>query len=128
QFPCGSITGAPKIRAMELMQQVERGPRGTYCGAIGRIDANGDAAFNVAIRTIRLTPGENERQHAVLGVGGAIVADSEGMAEWRECLVKGGFARGAAGRFDLIETMRFDPEAGVPRLERLLERLKVSAA
>jgi len=127
-FPCGSITGTPKIRAMELIQQVERDARGPYCGAIGRIDATGDAAFNVAIRSIRLTPGENERHQAVLGVGGAIVADSEGMAEWRECLVKGGFARGAAGGFDLIETMRFDPDAGVPRLERHLERIKASAA
>ena len=127
-FPCGSITGTPKIRAMELIHEVERDARGPYCGAIGRIDANGDAAFNVAIRTIRLAPGENERHHAVLGVGGAIVADSEGMAEWRECLVKGGFARGAAGGFDLIETMRFDPDVGVPRLERHLERIKASAA
>ena len=127
-FPCGSITGTPKIRAMELIHRVERDARGPYCGGIGRIDANGDAAFNVAIRTIRLTPGENERHHAVLGVGGAIVADSEGMAEWRECLLKGGFARGAAGGFDLIETMRFDPDAGVPRLERHLERIGASAA
>jgi para-aminobenzoate synthetase/4-amino-4-deoxychorismate lyase len=127
-FPCGSITGTPKIRAMELVHEVERDARGPYCGAIGRIDGNGDAAFNVAIRTIRLTPGENERHRAVLGVGGAIVADSEGMAEWRECLVKGGFARGRAGGFDLIESMRFDPDEGVPRLERHLERLKTSAA
>jgi para-aminobenzoate synthetase/4-amino-4-deoxychorismate lyase len=127
-FPCGSITGTPKIRAMELIQEVERDARGPYCGEIGRIDGNGDAAFNVAIRTIRLTPGENERHHAVLGVGGAIVADSEGMAEWREAQLKGGFARGAAGGFDLIETMRFDPDEGVPRLERHLERLKASAA
>ena len=127
-YPCGSITGTPKIRAMELIHEVERDARGPYCGAIGRIDADGDAAFNVAIRTIRLTPGENERHHAVLGVGGAIVADSEGMAEWRECLVKGGFARGAAGGFDLIETMRFDPDVGMPRLERHLERIKASAA
>ena len=127
-FPCGSITGAPKIRAMELIQQVERDARGPYCGGIGRIDANGDAAFNVAIRTIRLTPGENERHHAVLGVGGAIVADSEGMAEWRECLVKGSFARGAAGGYDLIETMGFDPATGVARLEAHLERIKASAS
>jgi para-aminobenzoate synthetase/4-amino-4-deoxychorismate lyase len=127
-FPCGSITGTPKIRAMELIHEVERDARGPYCGAIGRIDGNGDAAFNVAIRTIRLTPGENERHHAVLGVGGAIVADSEGMAEWREAQVKGGFASGAAGGFDLIETMRFDPDTGVPRLERHLERIKASAA
>ncbi len=127
-FPCGSITGTPKIRAMELIHQVERDARGPYCGAIGRIDGNGDAAFNVAIRTIRLTPGENERHQAVLGVGGAIVADSEGMAEWRECLVKGGFARGAAGGYDLIETMRFDPDDGLAWLELHLERLKASAA
>ncbi|HYD24878.1 MAG TPA: aminodeoxychorismate synthase component I [Croceibacterium sp.] len=127
-FPCGSITGTPKIRAMELIDAVERDARGPYCGAIGRIDASGDAAFNVAIRTIRLTPGENQRHHAVLGVGGAIVADSDGMAEWREAQVKGGFARGAAGGYDLIETMRFDPAEGVPLLERHLERIKASAA
>jgi para-aminobenzoate synthetase/4-amino-4-deoxychorismate lyase len=127
-FPCGSITGTPKIRAMELIDEVERDARGPYCGAIGRIDGSGDAAFNVAIRTVRLTPGENDRHRVVLGVGGAIVADSEGMAEWRESLVKGGFARGAAGGHDLIETMRFDPDSGVPRLERHLERIKASAA
>jgi len=57
-----------------------------------------------------------------------IVADSQGMAEWLECLVKGGFARGAAGGHDLIETMRFDPDAGVPRLELHLARIKASAA
>ncbi|MXP40428.1 aminodeoxychorismate synthase component I [Altererythrobacter soli] len=127
-FPCGSITGAPKIRAMELIHQVERDARGPYCGAIGRIGPNGDAAFNVAIRTIRLTPGENDRHHAVLGVGGAIVADSDGMGEWRECLVKAGFVRGAAGGHDLIETMRFDPESGIELLELHLERIKSSAA
>jgi para-aminobenzoate synthetase/4-amino-4-deoxychorismate lyase len=127
-FPCGSITGAPKIRAMELIDAVERDARGPYCGAIGRIDAGGDAAFNVAIRTLRLTPGENQRGRAVLGVGGAIVADSEMMAEWRECLVKGGFVRLAAGGADLIETMRFTPEEGVPLLELHLERIKASAA
>ena len=127
-FPCGSITGAPKIRAMELIQQVERDARGPYCGSIGRIDGNGDAAFNVAIRTLRLTPVENHRGHAVLGVGGAIVADSEGMSEWRECLVKGAFLRRDAAGFDLIETMGFDPEAGIARLELHLERMKASAA
>ncbi len=127
-FPCGSITGTPKIRAMELIDEVERDARGPYCGAIGRIDGGGDAAFNVAIRTVRLTPGENARHQVVLGVGGAVVADSQGMAEWREAVVKGGFARGAAGGHDLIETMRFDPDVGVPRLERHLERMKASAA
>lgn len=131
-FPCGSITGAPKIRAMELINEVERDPRGPYCGAIGRIgslpDGSPDAAFNVAIRTVRLTPGENNRHKVVAGVGGAIVADSKGMEEWRECLVKGGFLRGVASGADLIESMRFDPAEGIALLELHLERMKASAA
>ncbi|MBP6554700.1 MAG: aminodeoxychorismate synthase component I [Novosphingobium sp.] len=126
-FPCGSITGAPKIRAMELIDEVERDARGPYCGAIGRIDAAGDAAFNVAIRTLRLTPGENGRGRAVLGVGSAIVADSQPIDEWRECLIKGGFVRLRAGGADLIETMRFTPDEGAPLLELHLERIKASA-
>ncbi len=132
-FPCGSITGAPKIRAMELINATERDARGPYCGAIGRIDTNGDAAFNVAIRTLRLTPGENGRGKAVLGIGSAIVADSESLPEWRECLVKGGFVRRSssdmtAAGFDLIETMGFTPETGIPLLDLHLERIKASAA
>jgi para-aminobenzoate synthetase / 4-amino-4-deoxychorismate lyase len=132
-FPCGSITGAPKIRAMELIDDMERDARGAYCGAIGRIDASGDAAFNVAIRTMRLTPEENRRGKAVLGVGSAIVADSTALAEWRECLIKGSFVRQAsqqvaAADYDLIETMAFTPEVGIPLLEQHLARLKDSAA
>jgi para-aminobenzoate synthetase/4-amino-4-deoxychorismate lyase len=137
-FPCGSITGAPKIRAMELIDDIEPSARGPYCGAIGRIDAGGkngtgEAAFNVAIRTLRLSPPENGSGQAVLGVGSAIVADSEALPEWRECLVKGGFVsqstepQSAAG-FDLIETMAFTPDAGIPLLELHLERMKASAA
>jgi para-aminobenzoate synthetase/4-amino-4-deoxychorismate lyase len=132
-FPCGSVTGAPKIRAMELIAQVEPNPRGPYCGSIGRIDPSGDAAFNVAIRTLRLDHGGADgTNRAVLGVGSAVIADSQALPEWRECLVKGGFVRqsgqGAAARFDLIETMRFTPEEGIPLLELHLERLRVSAA
>jgi len=132
-FPCGSITGAPKIRAMELIGEVERDARGAYCGAIGRIGADGNAAFNVAIRTLRLTPIENEQGSAVLGVGSAIVADSEALSERRECEVKAGFARRSspdhtAPAFDLIETMAFDPETGVAMLELHLSRMKASAA
>jgi len=131
-FPCGSITGAPKIRAMELIDAIENAPRGPYCGAMGRIDPNGEAAFNVAIRTLRLTPIENDRGHAVLGVGSAIVADSDPMAERRECEIKAGFVRKSAPeltapRFDLIETMRFEPETGIGLLELHLERMKASA-
>ena len=131
-FPCGSITGAPKIRAMELIDEVEREPRGPYCGAIGRIGADGDAAFNVAIRTLRLTEIENGRGKAVLGVGGAIVADSEARTEWREAILKGAFARSSspdhrAAQFDLIETMRFSPDEGIAHLEEHLLRMKQSA-
>ena len=142
-FPCGSITGAPKIRAMELIAQAEPNARGPYCGAIGRIDpaapqsaaiAGGEAAFNVAIRTLRLAPDRNgpaaaaSGGRAVLGVGSAIVADSDGMTEWRECLIKGGFVRASAGGFDLIETMAFTPESGIALLELHLERARASAA
>ena len=130
-FPCGSITGAPKIRAMELIDAVERDARGPYCGAIGRIDPAGadgtsDAAFNVAIRTLRLDPASGR---ATMGVGSAIVADSEPLDEWRECVLKGGFVgRSMAAQCDLIETMRFDPADGVPLIEFHLERMKTSAA
>jgi para-aminobenzoate synthetase / 4-amino-4-deoxychorismate lyase len=120
-FPCGSITGTPKIRAMELIAEVERDSRGPYCGA----------AFNVAIRTLRLTPGEGEANvggRAVLGVGSAIVADSDVGSEWRECMVKGGFVRQATASFDLIESMLFTPEEGIALLELHLERIKASAA
>lgn len=132
-FPCGSITGAPKIRAMELIDTLECDPRGPYCGAIGRIDASGDAAFNVAIRTVRLSAQENGTGLAVLGVGSAIVADSDALPEWRECVVKGGFVRqssgqAAAANFDLIETMAFTPDDGIALLELHLERIKSSAA
>lgn len=131
-FPCGSITGAPKIRAMELIAVTEGAARGPYCGALGRINANGDAAFNVAIRTLRLTPIENAQGSAVLGVGSAIVADSDALGERRESEVKAGFARRSspehrAAQFDLIETMRFDPENGIALLELHLERMKASA-
>ena len=132
-FPCGSITGAPKIRAMELIAEVERHARGPYCGSIGFIEPTGDAAFNVAIRTLRLTPdAKGTAGRAVLGVGSAVVADSQALPEWRECLVKGGFVRDSAGAtspasFDLVETMRFTPEEGIPLLELHLERVRTSA-
>jgi para-aminobenzoate synthetase / 4-amino-4-deoxychorismate lyase len=123
-FPCGSITGAPKIRAMQIISEVEAAPRGIYCGSIGRIDANGDAAFNVAIRTFTLC---EETKTVSLGLGSGIVADSDEEAEWAECLAKGDFARVDGYGFDLIETMRFEPALGIVRLELHLERMKESA-
>jgi para-aminobenzoate synthetase/4-amino-4-deoxychorismate lyase len=123
-FPCGSITGAPKIRAMQIIGEVEAAPRGIYCGSIGRIDPHGDAAFNVAIRTFTLC----ERTKRVsLGLGSGIVADSNEADEWAECLAKGDFAKLDGNGFDLIETMRFEPAQGILRLELHLERMKESA-
>lgn len=87
-FPCGSITGAPKIRAMEIIRELELGPRGVYCGAIGWIAPGGASAFNVAIRTLTLYP-EDEVE---FGVGGGIVADSTPEGEYEEALWKARFA------------------------------------
>jgi para-aminobenzoate synthetase/4-amino-4-deoxychorismate lyase len=126
-FSSDAITGTPRIRAMELAAAFERDARGPSCGAIGRIDPSGDAAFNVAIRTLRLTAIENGHGTAVLPVGSAIVADSEPFAEWRESLAKASFAGRSVAGFDLVEAMKFDPETGVEFIEFHLERMKASA-
>ncbi|MBU3078121.1 aminodeoxychorismate synthase component I [Sphingomonas quercus] len=123
-FPCGSITGAPKIRAIEVIDAVEGWPRGPYTGAIGRIDAPGEAAFNVAIRTLVVAEGASD---ASLGLGSAIVADSSASAEWAECAAKGVFVTAGQQAFDLIETMRFEALDGFVELERHLKRIKESA-
>ncbi|MEG3181640.1 aminodeoxychorismate synthase component I [Sphingomonas sp. LT1P40] len=123
-FPCGSVTGAPKIRAMEVIGAVEADARGAYTGSIGRIDANGDAAFNVAIRTLHLAEGADV---ATIGLGSGVVADSRAGEEWDECLAKGAFLTRGQRRFDLIETMAFDPNDGIALLERHLARMKASA-
>ena len=124
-FPCGSITGAPKIRTMQVVEEVEAAQRGIYCGSIGRIDDNGDAAFNVAIRTFTVCA---ETQSLLLGLGSGVVADSMEADEWAECLAKGDFAKIENRDFDLIETMRFEPAAGILRLEHHLDRMASSAA
>lgn len=123
-FPCGSITGAPKIRAMQAMAAIEGTPRGVYTGSIGRLDANGDAAFNVAIRTLTI---HGSDAFATLGLGSGIVADSTPSDEWAECLAKGAFVGDGVPAFDLIETMAFDPDAGIALLERHLARMTASA-
>ncbi|MDK2761495.1 MAG: aminodeoxychorismate synthase component I [Sphingopyxis sp.] len=129
-FPCGSITGAPKVRAMEIIDDLEADERGLYTGSIGFIDAGGDAAFNVAIRTL-VFPSQGGLQDgascATLGLGSGIVADSVPAGEWRECLAKGEFVSAAGESFDLLETMLFDPVEGVQRLEGHLARMKGSA-
>jgi para-aminobenzoate synthetase/4-amino-4-deoxychorismate lyase len=122
-FPCGSITGAPKLRAMEVIAETETAARGAYTGAIGHINPDGQAAFNVAIRTLHLKPGS---VRATLGLGSGIVADSDPAAEWRECLAKGAFV-GSERPFDLIETMAFDPHQGLLHLDAHMARMKRSA-
>ena len=125
-YPCGSITGAPKIRAMEIIHSLEPEPRGVYCGAIGRLAPDGEAAFNVAIRTLTLKAGGKRATTARLGLGSGIVADSRAGEEWRECLTKGAFVE-TQRQFDLIETMSYDPRAGIGELDRHLARMKRSA-
>jgi para-aminobenzoate synthetase/4-amino-4-deoxychorismate lyase len=126
-FPCGSITGAPKIRAIEALAGIEAtsAPRGAYTGAIGRLDAGGGAMFNVAIRTLAIS---GDDDHATLGAGGGIVADSTANEEWDEVLAKMDFVTAGAPTIDLIETMAFDPVEGIALLERHLARMKTSAS
>ena len=83
-FPCGSITGAPKIAAMQAIKQLEQRERGIYCGSIGWLAPNGDMNLNVAIRTLEF----HEANQARFGVGGGIVYDSDAEQEWQECLWK----------------------------------------
>ncbi|MHA6718476.1 aminodeoxychorismate synthase component I [Sphingomonas sp. RS6] len=122
-FPCGSVTGAPKIRAMQVIDQVESGLRGVYTGSIGWIGADRDARFNVAIRTLAIDSAEQ----ALMGLGSGVVADSQVDSEWRECLAKGAFVTVGERGFDLIETMRFDPEEGILLLDRHIDRIRTSA-
>lgn len=89
-FPCGSITGAPKISAMKILRALEDAPRDVYCGTVGWIAPHGGMRFNVAIRTISLFPGGR----AVFNVGGGVVFDSTAEGEYAECLLKGRFATG----------------------------------
>jgi para-aminobenzoate synthetase/4-amino-4-deoxychorismate lyase len=123
-FPCGSVTGAPKLRAMEIIAAVEPDPRLAYTGAIGYIAPDGSAAFNVAIRTLTIEGGRDE---ARIGLGSAVVADSVPAREWDECIAKGAFVTAANRPFDLIETMRFDPDDGILHLDAHVARLGESA-
>ena len=120
-FPCGSITGAPKLRAIEALAGIEDAPRGVYTGSIGRIDAD-TAQFNVAIRTLTVRGGD-----AVMGLGGGIVADSRMDEEWDEALAKSAFLTAGQRTVDLIETMAFDPLDGIALLDRHIARMKRSA-
>lgn len=120
-FPSGSITGAPKRRTMEIIREIERAPRGVYTGAIGYFGPDGEACFNVAIRT--LLARENR---FVLGVGGGVTADSSVDTEFAECKLKASFLQAHRPEFHLIETMRV-VSGLIPHLEAHLKRLRDSA-
>jgi para-aminobenzoate synthetase/4-amino-4-deoxychorismate lyase len=144
-FPCGSVTGAPKISTMRIIADLEPVPRGVYTGAIGYVAPGGDAVFSVAIRTVVV---ERETGAATLGVGAGIVADSKADDEYDECLLKAAFADSpsndpgvqrtpgsssvvrvpphAQRDFELLETVRV--ESGVwQHLARHLHRMEASA-
>jgi len=120
-FPCGSVTGAPKIRTMQIIRELERAPRGVYTGAIGMISPGGDAAFNVPIRTIT-----TENARGEMGVGSGIVYDSDARAEFEECQLKANFLIEQYHEFSLIETILW--QDGYVRLSLHLKRLRESAA
>jgi para-aminobenzoate synthetase / 4-amino-4-deoxychorismate lyase len=123
-FPSGSVTGAPKIRTMEIIHELEQKPRGVYTGSIGTIAPDRSSVFNVAIRTLILKDG-----HARMGVGGGIVADSRPEDEYRECLLKANFLVSKRLDFQLIETMLWDGEdEEFARLALHLDRMQSSAS
>jgi len=122
-FPCGSITGAPKVRAMEIIRELELEPRGVYTGAIGMIAPNGDMMLNVAIRTAVI----DRAGRGQMGVGSGIVYDSDPDAEFAECLLKARFLTDEPP-FRLIETLRWTPAEGFYLLDRHFARLAASAA
>ena len=122
-FPPGSVIGAPKIRAMELIREIETEPRGVYCGAIGYIAPTRESVFNVAIRTpVIFRDGTGE-----MGIGSGVVYDSEGGKEYDECLLKLKFLTDPPKSFELIETMLYDGEKGFVLLDRHMQRLESSA-
>ncbi|MBC8730551.1 aminodeoxychorismate synthase component I [Paraburkholderia sp. UCT2] len=138
-FPCGSITGAPKHRTMQLIDELESTPRGLYTGAIGWLDAPGDDhdcgdfCMSVAIRTLTLTAstaqaGGTDGLRGSMGIGAGIVLDSVAADEHEECRLKARFLMGAEPGFELFETMYATREDGVRHVERHLRRLSSSAA
>lgn len=118
-FPCGSVTGAPKVQAMRMIRRLEPAPRGVYCGAVGVVQPGGAATFNVPIRTVRLAG-----DLASCGLGSGITADARADGEWREWATKRGFVERASEPFRLLETMRLEGgalrerAAHVARLQR----------
>lgn len=132
-YPCGSITGAPKRRTMEIIDELEPDPRGVYTGAIGWFDPPaGDQAFgnfclSVPIRTLALGPGEGVR-HGELGVGAGIVHDSDPQAEFAECQLKARFLTGLTNDVEIFETIKASWADGPRHLDEHLARIAGSCA
>ena len=129
-FPCGSITGAPKIRTMEIINDLEGEPRGIYTGAIGYLLPNDDFYFNVPIRTIVIKEnnGKESDSHCEMGIGSGIIYESNAKAEFAECLLKSSFLRRINKSFYLIEALRFNLQKNsYVNLENHLQRLSHSA-
>jgi len=122
-FPCGSITGAPKIRTMQIIRELERFPRGAYTGAIGLLKPGGDCVFNVAIRTVVI---DTETGVAKFGVGGGVTIDSTAEREYEECLVKSRFLHSKPLEFQLFESILLE-DGEYFLLEEHLARLRESA-
>jgi para-aminobenzoate synthetase/4-amino-4-deoxychorismate lyase len=120
-FPCGSVTGAPKHRTMEIIQELESGPRGVYTGAIGFFSPAREAVFSVPIRTVVL-----ENNCGAMGVGSGIVIDSQAEEEYRECLLKFEFLTRREETFQLLESILWND--GYSFLPLHLERMESSAA
>ncbi|MEX0743552.1 MAG: aminodeoxychorismate synthase component I [Actinomycetota bacterium] len=127
-FPSGSVTGAPKVRTMRIIRDLEDSPRGVYCGAIGYLAPAGsgepNANFSVAIRTVVL---DSSTGAAEYGVGGGITFDSSAAGEYEEVLAKARVLTAARPAFDLFETVRHEPGEGHRHLAEHLERLGSSA-
>jgi para-aminobenzoate synthetase/4-amino-4-deoxychorismate lyase len=127
-FPSGSVTGAPKVRTMRIIRELEESPRGIYCGAIGYLAPAGsghpDARFSVAIRTVTLDTASGTAEY---GVGGGITWGSDAEAEYGEAVAKARVLTARRPGFELLETMRLDPAEGVRHLDRHLDRLAASA-
>jgi para-aminobenzoate synthetase/4-amino-4-deoxychorismate lyase len=119
-FPSGSVTGAPKVRTMQIIQELEPEARGVYTGAIGYASPNGDAIFNVAIRTIVLNGNSGE-----MGIGSGIVFDSVASQEYEECQLKACFLTQPQPTFELLESLLWD--GSYQRLDSHLARMKSSA-
>ncbi|MDM0013905.1 chorismate-binding protein [Variovorax sp. J22P168] len=123
-FPCGSVTGAPKVQAMREIHALETAPRGIYCGAVGLLQPGGGATFNVPIRTVALAPGGSRLR---CGIGSGITADAGADGEWSEWRHKRGFVERASQPFELLETLRLDAGRAVDA-DAHLARMGASAA